>query len=125
MDSQVKELSAGASRPRLKFYVVSKGDEHKGYMDGCVLWWRAGGHGYTNDLNCAGIFTEEDMEAGYPPPQTCHYIRCETVESHTYSPRLAYWSRGKNALCNFLEPAAGTAVTDAAAKDTLEDYEHA
>jgi hypothetical protein len=84
-----------------EFYVCNKNDgEHGGWMDGCMVWWRAEGKGYTYDLNLAGIFTEEDQAKHYPDPKTCRYIPREVVDANTYSPRLAFWSR---ALCGPVE----------------------
>lgn len=58
-----------------EYYVLNTNrDEHGGHMDGCIVWWRAGGHGYTYDLNDAGIFTEADMEKDYPSPSGCTYV---------------------------------------------------
>jgi hypothetical protein len=51
-----------------EFYVCNKDeDEHGGWMDGCMVWWRPEGHGYTYDLNFAGIFTEADQTKLSPP----------------------------------------------------------
>lgn len=75
-----------------EYYVMSKGDEHKGWMDGCIVWWRANGRGYTTDLNDAGVYTDADMEINYPPQRTCVYIPKALVDAHCFSPRLAWWS---------------------------------
>ena len=75
-----------------EYYVVKKGDEHKGWMDGCIIWWRESGHGYTYDLNDAGVFTDEDKAANYPPTDGCQYIPKEIVDAHCKSFRLAWWS---------------------------------
>ncbi len=90
------------------YYVCSDGDEHKGWMDGCMVWWRAEGHGYTYDLNFAGLFTEADRESDYPP-RTAHYVPRELVDANSYSPRLAYWSRPRDtsrAICEVLRTPA-------------------
>ena len=79
-----------------QYYVCNKGDEHRGWMDGCMVWCRPEGHGYTYDLNFAGVFTDEDRAKSYPPPDTCHYIPKELVDSNSYSPRLAFWSRSRS-----------------------------
>jgi hypothetical protein len=84
-----------------QYYVMSKGDEHKGWMDNCIIWWAPKGHGYTCDLNLAGLFTEADKAAGYPSPTDCVYIPKEIADAHCYSPRLAWWS-AKDALCKAL-----------------------
>jgi hypothetical protein len=78
-----------------EYYVCNKGDEHRGWMDGCMVWWRAEGRGYTYDLNFAGVFTDVDRAKSYPPDTTCHYIPKELVDAYSYSPRLAFWSRAR------------------------------
>lgn len=84
-----------ADAPR-EFYVCCKNrDEHGGWMDGCIVWWKANGHGYTYDLNLAGIFTEADQAKNYPDPIGCRYIPRELVDANSYSPRLAFWSRSR------------------------------
>jgi hypothetical protein len=83
-----------------KYYVVSIGDEHKGWMDNCIVWWRANGEGYTYDLNDAGVYTDEDRARGYPSEKSCRYIPKEIVDAHCRSPRLAWWSDGwKDPIC--------------------------
>jgi hypothetical protein len=84
-----------------QYYVMSHGDEHTGYMDGCIVWWKPQGKGYTYDLNAAGLFTEANKASGYPSPSHCVYIPKEIVDAHCYSPRLAWWS-AKDALCKAL-----------------------
>ena len=87
----------------MEYYVMSKGDEHKGWMDGCIVWWRPDGHGYTYDLNHAGIYTDADIKKGYPCPKHCVYIPKEIVDAHCRSPRLAWWSDGfQDPICNQL-----------------------
>jgi hypothetical protein len=86
------------------YYVMSLGDEHKGYMDGCIVWWRPEGRGYTYDLNRAGVFTDEDKAKGYPSLSHCVYIPKEVVDAHCSSPRLAWWSDGwKDPICAALK----------------------
>ena len=88
-----------------EYYVCNHGNEHDGWMDGCMVWWRPDGHGYTYDLDQAGIYTDADKEKRYPDPRTRHYIPKELVDANTYSPRLAWWSRGRmdaKALCEVL-----------------------
>ena len=75
-----------------EYYVCSKGDEYIGWMDACMVWWRAEGKGYTYDLNAAGIFTDENKERNYPDGRTSHYIPRDLVDANSYSPRLAWWS---------------------------------
>jgi hypothetical protein len=79
-----------------EYYVFTKNrDETQGWMDGCIVWWRPEGNGYTYDLNLAGIFTDEHKEKGYPSPDTCQYVPRELVEANSYSPRLAFWGRAR------------------------------
>ena len=80
-----------------EYYVFARNrDEHGGFMDGCMVWWRPDGHGYTYDLNFAGIFTDEDRAKRYPPDDTCVYVPREIVDEQcSYSPRLAWWSRSR------------------------------
>jgi hypothetical protein len=99
-----------------QYYVCSKDDVHRGWMDGCIVWWRAQGHGYTYDLNHAGLFTDEDKANRYPSPVDCLYIPRELVDANSYSPRLAWWSarRTDNALAifdalNMAQPGAAVA----------------
>lgn len=95
-----------------EYYVCTKNrDEHGGHMNGCMVWWRPGGHGYTYDLNEAGIFTDENLRRNYPPAKGCHYIPKELVDRNTYSPRLAWWSSSERspALCNLLKLSAVSA----------------
>jgi hypothetical protein len=79
-----------------EYYVCSMGDEHKGWMDGCMVWWCAEGHGYTYDLRLAGIFTDADKAKRYPDPAQSHYIPREMAEANAYSPLLAWWSAPRN-----------------------------
>lgn len=75
-----------------QYYVCNKRDIRAGWMDGCIVWWKAEGNGYTYDLNHAGIFTDEDRAKGYPSEKNgCLYIPKELVDAHTQSPRLAWW----------------------------------
>jgi hypothetical protein len=84
--------------PNQEFYVITRDrDEHGGHMDGCIVWWRPEGKGYTYDLNQAGIFTAADMAKNYPSLDNCLYIPREVVDANPYSPRLAWWSRGRGA----------------------------
>ncbi len=81
-------------------------DEHNGWMDGCIVWWRAGGKGYSYDLNDAGLFSEEQRLAGYA--EGCTWVPREIVDANSYSPRLAFWSRGRGggrAICEMLKEA--------------------
>ena len=53
--------------------------QNRGPVGNCALWWRAGGCGYTCDLDDAGVFTEEqareicrrrpDMDRAWPKSQ--------------------------------------------------------
>ena len=91
-----------------EYYVCNKRDVHNGWMDGCIVWWRAGGHGYTYDLNQAGVFTDADRANHYPPENSgCIYVPKEIVDANSYSPRLAYWSRARTAdtkaLCELVD----------------------
>ena len=99
-----------------EYYVCSRGDEHKGWMDGCIVWWRAEGRGYTYDLNFAGIFTEDDKAKHYPDPKTSHFIPREAVDANTYAPRLAWWSAIKRhdarPLCEVIAELTGTDNSD-------------
>lgn len=80
-----------------EYYVFTKKrDETNGWMDGCIVWWRPGGRGYTYDLNYAGLFTDEDKAKRYPPPDTCQYVPRELVDANSYSPRLAFWDRARH-----------------------------
>jgi hypothetical protein len=76
--------------PSNQYYVFNPRDATIGWMDGCIVWWREGGHGYTYDLNDAGIFTEQDREKDYPPAHFA-YVAKEIVDAHTSAPRLAWW----------------------------------
>jgi len=49
------------------YYVYKNRDAKTGWNDGCIVFWRAGGSGYSNYLEDAGIFTNEDKAKGYPP----------------------------------------------------------
>lgn len=93
-----------------QYYVCSQGDEHKGWMDGCMVWWRPEGKGYTYDLNFAGLFTDEDRAKNYPPRDACRYIPREIVDANSYAPRLAFWSRSRihdaGPICEALAEAA-------------------
>jgi hypothetical protein len=87
-----------------QYYVMNHSDAHRGWMDGCIVWWRAGGHGYTYDLNDAGLFTDADKEKRYPDPELCLYVPKEIVDERSYSPRLAWWSAdGRKPLCQALQ----------------------
>lgn len=86
-----------------QYYVCSQDDVHKGLMDGCILWWRAEGHGYTYDLNHAGMFTKADMDRKYPDPERSIYVPKELAEQCSFSPKLAWWSDAyKNPICKHL-----------------------
>ncbi len=75
-----------------EYYVFNTKDVKKGWMDGCMVWWRPKGNGYTYDLNHAGIYTDEDRAKGYPPEnEECVWVPKELVDENTYSPKLAWW----------------------------------
>lgn len=74
-----------------EYYVFNTKDVKKGWMDGCMVWWRPKGNGYTYDLNHAGIYTDEDRAKGYPPEnEECVWVPKELVDENTYSPKLAW-----------------------------------
>jgi hypothetical protein len=75
-----------------EYYVCNKGDEHSGWMDGCILWWCPQGHGYTYDLNSAGVFTDANKAKDYPPQDYCTYVPKAVVDAASRSPRLAWWN---------------------------------
>ncbi len=52
-------LAIEANRPTEGYYLYNKRDQSKGFNDGCIVWWRENGSGYTNFLEDAGVFTEE------------------------------------------------------------------
>jgi len=80
-------------------------DEHVGHMDGCMLWWKAEGRGYTTNLDEAGIFTETDREKKYPHPERCHYVPREIVDARSKVIRLAWWSCGdRSPICQAWTP---------------------
>ncbi len=82
-----------------EYYVFTRGrDENSGYMDGCILWWREAGKGYTCDLNDAGVFTDDDRARGYPSPRSCAYVPKEIVDARARSPRLAWWTSGADSI---------------------------
>ena len=82
-----------------EYYVFTKNrDETTGWMDGCIVWWRPDGHGYTYDLNRAGIFTDEHKAKRYPDPTNCAYVPRELVDGNCYSPRLAFWGRSRDGI---------------------------
>ncbi len=77
-----------------EYYVCTiNRDETAGWMDGCIVWWKPEGKGYTYDLNYAGVFTDEDRAKGYPSNSNCRYIPREIVDAHCRSPRLAWWDK--------------------------------
>ena len=86
--------AAGASSDEALYYVCNSDDLHRGWMDGSIVWWRPEGHGYTYDLNFAGVFTDEHKAKGYPP-KSCLYIPKQIVDANSYTPRLAFWSRSR------------------------------
>lgn len=54
-------------KPEKRYYVFNPRDKGIGYNDGCIVFWRQHGHGYTNHLEDAGIFTLEHYANNYPP----------------------------------------------------------
>lgn len=52
----------------MKYYI-----QHKGFQGNCLTWWRAGGCGYTCNLNEAGKFPAGEakrIERGRPTEDT-------------------------------------------------------
>jgi len=41
-----------------KFYIL----DVRSIVGNCALWWRPNGHGYTCDLNDAGLYDEEEAK---------------------------------------------------------------
>lgn len=90
-----------------EYYVMTKGDEHSGFMDGCIVWWGPSGRGYTTNLDKAGVYTDEDRASGYPSPETCIYVPKKIVDDNSSTPRLAWWSdMSKRAICEALKRAS-------------------
>lgn len=53
MKSSVSDL------PTSGYYVYNRRDARIGLNDGCIVWWKHDGRGYTNHLENAGVFDEE------------------------------------------------------------------
>ncbi len=55
-------LAIESNRPTEGYYLYTKRDRTRGYNDGCIVWWRANGSGYTNFLEDAGVYSEEQKQ---------------------------------------------------------------
>lgn len=61
MKSSVSDLPASG------YYAYSYRDRRLGLNDGCIVWWKPNGYGYTNYLEDAGVFDEDfKSKADYP-----------------------------------------------------------
>jgi hypothetical protein len=67
VESEATVSVVPASIPVGEYYVYNPSDAVKGWNDGCIVWWREGGHGYSNYMEDAGVFTEADYGSNYPP----------------------------------------------------------
>jgi hypothetical protein len=56
--SNLNRAHSTDSEPR-EYYIQRHAS---GFVGDCMLWWAKGGHGYTCDLNCAEVWTQEDAE---------------------------------------------------------------
>jgi hypothetical protein len=81
-----------------QYYAYNIRDAREGYMDKCIVWWRAEGRGYTNDLNDAGMFTDADREKNYPPTDRCIYVPVEIAEKVARTWRGAWHEPIVNAM---------------------------
>ncbi len=57
-----ESLAIEANQPAEGYYLYSKRDKSRGFNDGCIVWWRPNGAGYTNFLEDAGVYTEEQKQ---------------------------------------------------------------
>lgn len=52
----------------------------RSYVGNCVLWWRAGGRGYTTDINKAGRFDHSEAMAQHNMRETDKPWKCSDIE---------------------------------------------
>lgn len=52
----------------------------RSYIGNCVVWWRAGGRGYTTDLDDAGLYTQQEALAQHRSRETDVPWLCSEIE---------------------------------------------
>jgi hypothetical protein len=60
------------------YYIFNMRDITKGWNDGCIVWWKANGNGYTNYIEDAGIF-EEWVKEKYKGSPELMFVPVEVV----------------------------------------------
>ena len=97
-DAALLREAAGMMREREAcpdgYYLYSKKDEKAGYNDGCILWWKPNGAGYTTNLHEAGVFTQEYKDKAQRKELV--FVPCHLAWGSSFVARTA-WRRSLKA----------------------------